>query len=390
MVTPNRTTITNEEVMAQFHAEQSLRGLSFPVVIGQHDNIRVIDQRVKNRGDLETCTQEIFNILTQPFYDSKWIELIDSIMEQTGKTLALFGIEGNRYYSAANDIGHVRKLIIRITPDIINHIWSGFLIHELSHTNTYHPSEYWEWREIVWEHVKNEWSNIECPDDIPYEVMREILHNRKFHNNFMRNAQNVRDFGLIDDEEYHCHEYGCHEEGVCRCNTIEDVEIKEIDIARIIEKISDGEVFSAYCVDRILRHFGIWNADLWSLDIQHSYYGEEIFGAEHDCETLIDEHLLECLTSPASEKIPYVLELEYGYLLKEAEGRTWTIETVQRDDIELGTEYHKVWAMEEYSPQNYDLPICVVLETKSNLRIIDGYHRMISNNNKKIEVVVGR
>jgi hypothetical protein len=188
--------------------------------------------------------------------------------------------------------------------------------------------------------------------------------------------------------DYHCEEYGC--DMVCRCGTIENLEIIEVNIMGIVEKISNGELFSSYCVDRILRHFKIWNTDYWTLDIQHYYYGEEIFGAEHDNESVIDEHLLECLTLPASEKIPYVLELEYGYLLDEAKNRAWTIETVKREDIQIGSEYHKAQSIEEYKPNAYDLPVCVVLKIDGELRIIDGYHRLNSNKQDEIDIIVGR
>ena len=162
-------------------------------------------------------------------------------------------------------------------------------------------------------------------------------------------------YGIIGHD---CDDCGCDLEGICRCGIIENVRIESVDVMDLIDKIGGGELFSSYCVDRILRHFEIWNVNLWALDIQNSYYGQEIFGAKHDNEVLIDEHLLECLTLPASEKIPYVLELEYGYLLDEAKNRAWTIETVQRDDIQIGTEYHKVKPMKEYNPENYGLPVC--------------------------------
>ncbi len=190
---------------------------------------------------------------------------------------------------------------------------------------------------------------------------------------------------------YHCRTYGCcSEEGICRCSTIENVEIKNVEISMIVDELSDGELFNSYCIDRILRHFLIWDTDYWILDISSYYYGEEIFGAKHDNEKIIDEHLLECLTLPASEKIPYILELEYGYLLDEAKNRTWTIDSVCRKNIQIGTEYRKSQSMNEYCPENYDLPICVVLEIDGKLRIIDGYHRLNSNKNEEISVIVGK
>jgi hypothetical protein len=218
MVTPKRTKITNEEILSDYFNNNN-NILDFPV-INKSGDVNVVDGRIKSPGDFDTCTQEIFDILAEPFLNQEWLKWLESIWQKEkdsklenitdviGKdehfcNELFFIIEGNRCYSARyNPDSTEVALAIHITPDIINHIWSGFIVHEISHTNTYSLGQRIESCQQVWDYVEDKWKNVSSMIDIPFEVWREISHTREFNDKFMRNAKEIKNLGLIDENEY--------------------------------------------------------------------------------------------------------------------------------------------------------------------------------------------
>ncbi len=97
-----------------------------------------------------------------------------------------------------------------------------------------------------------------------------------------------------------CAESGCDDEGICRCSTIEDVEISKVDVKSISNEIykqffdnsksakRNDKINSVlfgmtddiqrYTIDRILRVNKIWEAENWRPKIVGGYYGQEFEG----------------------------------------------------------------------------------------------------------------
>jgi len=167
---------------------------------------------------------------------------------------------------------------------------------------------------------------------------------------------------------------------------IERVILTEADLESIARDITTND-FDAYCAERIMTHFSWYDDDMWDFDWRTYYYGDEVFGAKPENLTEVSDTIDRCLALPEDERIPFLLELEYGYLLDVVKNRTWVIETIDKEDIIFGSQYHKTEVIERY--KNYTLPVCIVLETPEGLTLIDGYHRFVVNEDKKILVIVG-
>jgi hypothetical protein len=194
----------------------------------------------------------------------------------------------------------------------------------------------------------------------------------------------------------------------CRCTTIERAWVESINVHQVIEKFykkycPEQSKINRYCFDRICTAFKIYDKDHYEVESCGGYYGEEIEGVYFDNESGLLEAFADLLALETDiEKIKYVLEIEYGYLLERIKNKTVAkIEMVNTDSIVLPQQEYFVKldreVIEDY--KNRDLPIAVCLKEKEivseffdryNYRyiLVDGYHRFIANKDKKMMVVV--
>lgn len=220
--------------------------------------------------------------------------------------------------------------------------------------------------------------------------------------------------------EYSCETHGCNEEGICRCGTIVDLEVTKIDLSYLTQEIYEqlipsdrksrkrdtklsqllygGEVVDKYCIYRILSINKVYDPSFWEVNITGGYYGDEIDGVyldksvlskiESECQKLFE---LESL----SDKLRYVIELEYGYVLDELQDCEFELISIYKSYIDfkkLNQNHIKMVKMEDldhYSIDNYDLPRGIVRGDSSgwipvdNYKIVDGFHRIIAAPDKK-------
>lgn len=182
----------------------------------------------------------------------------------------------------------------------------------------------------------------------------------------------------------------------CRCQTINNVKLTNIDVEEIAKCFSvSKDVVLQYCIDRILTIHKIYEEDCWDVNTGRGYYGEEIRSIT------IKEYskfikplmgLFDCETDV--EKIKYVLTEEYGYLLDSLVNCSRaSVKTVPIKSIILGAnDYYKKITGEKWY-ENRTLPQIVCTPVDSNrYRIIDGYHRYgtackIGKNTIKVVVI---
>lgn len=220
--------------------------------------------------------------------------------------------------------------------------------------------------------------------------------------------------------EYSCETFGCNQEGICRCGSIVDLEVTKIDLSYLTQEIYEqlipsdrksrkrdtklsqllygGEVVDKYCIYRILSINKVYNPNLWEVNITGGYYGDEIDGVhldksvlskiESECQKLFE---LESL----SDKLRYVIELEYGYVLDDLQDCEFELISIYKSYIDfkkLNQNHIKMVKMEDldhYSIDNYDLPRGIVRGDSSgwvpvdNYKIVDGFHRIIAAPDKK-------
>jgi len=163
-----------------------------------------------------------------------------------------------------------------------------------------------------------------------------------------------------------------------RCGKIIDTEILNFNIEDISTHNFDDEILS-YCVDRIIR--SSIREDDFELDIHPGYYGEECYGLvlDQSIENSVYNKLLKLKDLPDTDKIKYVLELEYEFLLPSLIETTNTeITNINMNDILFNDQYRKkVPVIEEMYNLNYPLARGVFLRVGDKFRLIDGYHRLV-------------
>jgi hypothetical protein len=220
--------------------------------------------------------------------------------------------------------------------------------------------------------------------------------------------------------EYSCGEFGCHEEGICRCGRINDVHVKSVDLTHLTTEIYNqllpsnskskkrdtklsellygGEIVDKYCIYRILSINKIWNPDLWEVNVSGGYYGDEVDSVTLDIVSL-NKISNECSKifelSTLRDKLLYVIELEYGYLLEDLKDCDFELISIYKSYIDFKklNQNHiknvKMEDLEHYSIDNYDLPRGIVRGDSTgwvpmdNYKIVDGYHRIIAASDKK-------
>jgi hypothetical protein len=153
-----------------------------------------------------------------------------------------------------------------------------------------------------------------------------------------------------------------------------------------------------YIIDRIVRHFKIYEEFNWEIEICGGYYGQEIgyITIKDDIAKKIEQHLdIAFYIDDLSGRIEYLLGLEYGNLLPELVGKNYEIISIDKRDLIFGSEGHyekvKNKKLDHYSDQNYDGIRGIVIEKErkvgNQFRLIDGYHRCSATKKDKVKVL---
>jgi hypothetical protein len=210
--------------------------------------------------------------------------------------------------------------------------------------------------------------------------------------------------------QYDCEKYGCNNEGICRCKIIDNISLGVIDIPKAISfiwkffhpeledykkrqmKISDvlyGGDPDYYCIDRIFRHYKLYDIGSYHGVVDHGYYGDQFAGVfiknggiengfQQDCEVIFS-------TNSLATKLRHVIYLEYGMILECLKKADFEIITMTKDDLNIPninqSHVDNILAMGEldyYSDDNYQLPRGIVKRHGDKFDIIDGYHRILN------------
>ena len=202
------------------------------------------------------------------------------------------------------------------------------------------------------------------------------------------------------DYDYQRSECTCnaYEDGdYCRCTTIERAWVESINVKLVIKKLYDKYCknpsdMDEYCFDRICTAFKIYDKDYYEVESCGGYYGEEIEGVYFINESKIVDAFLEVLKFETDiEKVKFVLELEYGYLLDKVKSTTVAyIFPVATKTIELPQQEYFVRldkeVIEDY--KNRKLPVAVCLECGGRYKLIDGYHRFVANKDRATNQII--
>lgn len=228
-------------------------------------------------------------------------------------------------------------------------------------------------------------------------------------------------FNVKYDTVYSCDESGCDDEGVCRCGQIynQEIEIERVDVSRVSEIIYElyfdsgistkrnniinsvlygvTDEIDKYVIDRVLRINKIWNPNSWKVELTGGYYGQEIGDIifNESVGIKIEKEIYEALSIfNLSERIEYLLNLEYDKILPELSGSSYELITVDRDSIYFGSYNHFKNVIKEdldyYSDKRYRGIRGIVIKDGDRYRLIDGYHRCSKSENKKVKVLIAK
>jgi hypothetical protein len=216
-----------------------------------------------------------------------------------------------------------------------------------------------------------------------------------------------------------CSAHGCDDEGICRCGTIENAHVISVNIPSMVNEIH-GNYFDntlatkrnstinnilggvskeidIYTIDRILRINKVYEPTNWEVQVCGGYYGQEIDDIilDDSIARKVEDQLDKAFDIiDLTERIEYLLMLEYGELLPSLQGCKYSVETVERDSIIFGSDehYRKVNSknLEHYSDKKYQGIRGIALVKGDKFRLIDGYHRSSTSENRTIKLLVGR
>lgn len=205
-----------------------------------------------------------------------------------------------------------------------------------------------------------------------------------------------------DRSECTCNAYERHD--YCRCTTIERAWVESIDIKSVIDKLytkycKEHSEINEYCFDRICVALKIYDKDYYEVESCWGYYGEEIDGVYFENEEKIFNAYNELLKLENDiEKIKYVLELEYGYLIDRVSIKTSAkIEVVNTEKVKLPQQEYFMKlskeVIEDY--KNRKLPVAVCIKEKDRFHdvfdryiLVDGYHRFVANKERATNKIV--
>jgi hypothetical protein len=234
---------------------------------------------------------------------------------------------------------------------------------------------------------------------------------------------NIRGVDFKYDLEYDydnhtsCSESGCDEEGICRCSTIHNAHVVSVNIPNMVNHIYDNyfdnsistkrnsiinsilggvsKEIDIYTIDRILRINKAYKPSNWEVQVCGGYYGQEIDDVilEDDVAQKIEEQIDSAFDIiDLSKRIEYLLILEYGKILPELQGLTYSLETIERDNIIFGSYSHfrkvNVKKLDHYSDKIYNGIRGIALLKNNKYRLIDGYHRCSTSENRVIKILI--
>lgn len=207
-----------------------------------------------------------------------------------------------------------------------------------------------------------------------------------------------------DYDELHSCDEVCFND-YCRCGRIVNARVTSIDKARIALEFIDAlkksigkqhnlSDMDKLAVDRIVAAQNL-SPDDFDIEVGGGYYGEEIYGVR--LSSTRHNEILEQINrfgtiDPAdlTAQVEYLLEVEYGYVLDDLKGKTFTIEEISLDDVVFAARGHYVRLDADLvasykarfdknlafrSVELDQIPVGIVEADGPRFRVIDGYHR---------------
>lgn len=206
----------------------------------------------------------------------------------------------------------------------------------------------------------------------------------------------------IYDTIKHCDEAGC--DSICRCSTIENIEIQEVDLLSITNYILAQRsrvkyfgskppgvdlTFLGYCIHRLLISNKIYNGDNWHVSVSHGYYGEEVDGIFLENNDVKDK-IKQLINLNKDNRIRFALQDEYGFILDNIKSAVFDVATVSTKQLNIGNRDYVKKVTPGLYKDDYNFPIGVYRKNGDKFILVDGYHRYIdlaANKDKMVDII---
>ncbi|ASV44499.1 hypothetical protein PBI_SCTP2_484 [Salicola phage SCTP-2] len=153
-------------------------------------------------------------------------------------------------------------------------------------------------------------------------------------------------------------------DGPCRCEEIEEtwieddqaelfsgvylsvlnaIKTKNLTTNRKVKADQFLNTIHKYCIERLCVHHNVHNKDLYDIDVVGGYYGQEIGSVTFENQKELNDDILYILNTCKNdiERIKFILEKEYAYLLDSIENVTqcdieyFNVKDIAKNSIEL-------------------------------------------------------
>ena len=231
--------------------------------------------------------------------------------------------------------------------------------------------------------------------------MKYRILNERVINNFIYTGVSYETDGT-DCTDPGC---GCRHNDYCRRNFIVNPRVESVSISSILstflepsskrkDVISTKNIeFVDYCVDRLLRIYKVYDPEAWEINRSRGYYGEEIDSINLNCFGNVVTDIKQIIKLTPNERIEFILNKEYGYLLDSIKNKHWSQIEVVPTSLKINNKEY-VKKCDGYIDLNSNLPIGIYIKDgDNNYKLIDGYHRYVETMKNKeikpINIIIG-
>jgi hypothetical protein len=199
----------------------------------------------------------------------------------------------------------------------------------------------------------------------------------------------------------------------CYCSYIDEFFVINVDFNKIIEKIFENfytkstfterllklkflignntKATEYYIIDRLCSFYKIWNIESYIPNIYKGYYGEEVDGVflkKEIADKIEDEFNKISKFDKLEDKIYYLLNLEYGYILPILKNKKITIEKIYKGQININNIEYLENEKNSIFYKPHGISGILFKNCNNNFILIDGYHRYLNDNSKKTLYIV--
>lgn len=182
-------------------------------------------------------------------------------------------------------------------------------------------------------------------------------------------------------------------DSICRCGKLQDVKIESFDILGVadflkkalLDKKHKWTVVENYCFGRLFTIMKLYDPEQYEPTTSRGYYGEEIDGAYVNEWLEFEREFKKMIKLNDDDKIRFVLEKEYGYLLEELKGAQFECRSVDYTDILPPIDLRRT----DGDSCDFSSAIAICKQMGDKYRILDGHHRWKNANGwKKVDIFV--